>query len=57
MKWITAYVSKSAGVECGAVGLDRRLEGYNETAVSAGLCAMLVPLAHHSRPDKLAFSN
>lgn len=50
-------VSKSAGVECGAVGLNCRLEGYNETAVSAGLCAMLVPLAHHSRFDKLAFSN
>lgn len=50
-------VSKSAGVECGAVGLDHGLHGYNETAVSAGLCAMLVLLAHQSSPDKLAFSN
>lgn len=50
-------VSKITGVECGAVGLDHGLQGYNETAVSAGLCAMLVPLPHHSSPDKLAFSN
>jgi len=50
-------VCKSAGVECGVVDLAHGLQGYNETAVSAGLCAMLVPLARHSSPDKLAFSN